>query len=154
MANPTRTSLTVALPDALVAKTSLDPLLEVLHGEVVPVEKITPNPARYFVIVRQLGIKEKIGSIFVPDAAKDAQSWTHGLGVVLKVGPSAYRGRKMEDLGLGEADRPQRGDIIQFQARGVPTRFKVKDIELLALPDDAYYATVEPDQVPYVSFAL
>ena len=129
-------------------------LTEVLHGETVPAAHLIPEPARFNIVIRQLGVREKIGSIHLPDSAKDAQSWTHGLGVVLKVGKSAYRGRKYEDLGLTSEDAPKVGDIIQFQARGVPTRFRVQGIEVMVIPDDAYYAKVLPEQVPYISFAL
>lgn len=130
------------------------PLSEVVHNESVPATHLIPEPARYFLVIRQVGIKDKIGSILMPDSAKDAQSYTHGLGIVLKVGPAAFKGRKFEDMGLTPEHAPKVGDIVQFQARGVPTRFKVLDIELMCIPDDAYYATVLPDQVPYISFAL
>lgn len=129
-------------------------LFAAFKGEKFPDLRHVPEPARYYLIIRQLGIKEKIGSVLLPDSAKDAQSYTHGVGVVLKVGPAAFKGRKFEDMGLTNEQGPKPGDVVQFQARGVPTRFKVQDIELLAIPDDAYYATVLPEQVPYVSFAL
>lgn len=141
MTNPIRKTLDVTISEAL-------------HGEKIPELRFIPEPARYYIILRQLGIKEKIGSLYLPDSAKDAQSWTHGLGIVLKVGPAAFKGRKFEDMGLTHEQAPKHGDIVQFQARGVPTRFKVQDIELLAIPDDAYYATVSPEQVPFISFAL
>lgn len=148
------------LSDALAVGDStplrhIGPRTTTLHGETVPVETLIPTPARYFLVIRQVGIKEKIGSLYIPESAKDAQSYTHGLGVVLKVGPAAFKGRKFEDMGLDPAvHAPKVGDIVQFQARGVPARFKVCDIDLISIPDDAYYATVEPHQVPFISFAL
>jgi len=124
------------------------------HGATVPDLDKVPTPARWNLVVRQLGIKEKIGSLYMPDSVKDAQSYTHGMAVVLKVGSCVYRGRKYEDLGLSPEDGPQVGDIICFRAHSAPTRFKVQDIELMVIPDDAYYATVAPDQVDAISFKL
>lgn len=158
MAHETKKLKVSALSEVLrdaPAPSFAGPRTETLHGETVPVEALIPTPARYFLVIRQVGIKEKIGSLYIPDSAKDAQSYTHGLGIVLKVGPAAFKGRKFEDMGLDPAlHAPKVGDIVQFQARGVPARFKVCDIDLIAIPDDAYYATVEPHQVPFVSFAL
>jgi hypothetical protein len=161
MANEMKKPKLSTLTDVLTVGASLPmwpadkPKTTMMHGETVPVEDLIPNPARYFMMVRQIGIREKIGSLYLPDSAKDAQSYTHGLAIVLKLGPAAYKGRKFEDMGLDpEVHAPKIGDIVQFQARGVPARYRVCDIDLIALPDDSYYGTVEPHQVPFVSFAL
>lgn len=124
------------------------------HGAEVPELWKIPSPARWNIVIRQLGIKEKIGSLYMPDSVKDAQSYTHGMGVVLKVGASVFRGKKYEDLGLSPDDGPKPGDIVCFRAHSAPTRFKVDGIELMVIPDDAYYATVSPEQADFISFKL
>jgi hypothetical protein len=124
------------------------------HGATVPNLDKVPDPERWNLCIRQLGIKEKIGSLYIPDSVKDAQSYTHGMGVVLKVGKCVYRGRKYEDLGLTPEDGPQVGDIICFRAHTAPTRLKVQDIEVMYIPDDAFYARATPDMVDSISFKL
>lgn len=156
MSNPIKKATFTPLGDALsLAVPAYEgPRTRMVHGETVPVDELLPKPARYFLIVKQVGVKEKIGSIYMPDSAKDAQSYTHGLAIVLRMGPATFKGRKFEDMGLGADEAPKVGDIVQFQARSVPAKFRVCDIDLMAIPDDSYYATVEPHQIPFISFAL
>jgi len=123
-------------------------------GEAVPPLENIGEPFTWRLVIKQVAIRKKIGSIELPDSAVDAQSWTHGLGIVLKLGPCAFKGRKWEDLGLADEDKPKVGQLIAFQARGVPTRLKVDGIELLVIPDDAFYMTLTPEQAQHVSFAL
>lgn len=122
------------------------------HGADVPVLEHVPDPERYYLAVAQYKVKKKVGSILLPDSAVDAQGWTHGLAVVLKVGPCAFKGRKMEDLGLSPENAPKVGDIVCYTARVVPSRLKVDGIEVMYIPDDAPYARVTPAQAQFVTF--
>ncbi len=124
-------------------------------GEAVPDLDKIPAPDRYYLCVKQIQIQTKTASgIIIPDQTVDAQTWTHGLAIVLAVGPSSYKGRKMEDLGLSSEDAPQVGTIICFRCRGAPERFKVQGVEVMYIPDDAPYARPTPEQVPFISFKL
>jgi len=135
--------------------TSLD-LEDKWLGEEVPDLELIPRPARFHMTVKQLHVRKKIGSILMPDQVVDAQGWTHGMGIVLKLGKAVYRGRKYEDMGLTpEDDGPQVGDVILFQARTAPVRYKVQGIEVLVIPDDAYHSTCDDRrQVEHLSFNL
>lgn len=124
------------------------------HGASVPPLENIPDPDLWYMTVRQLGIKEKIGSIYVPDSVKDSQGWTQGMAVVVKVGPCCFKGRKYEDLGVTPEMAPKAGDIILFKASSVPTRYRVNDVELMIIPDDAFHSRATPDQCAHLSFKL
>jgi hypothetical protein len=127
-------------------------ITDMFHGAEVPALMHVPEPERYYIAVAQYKIKKRVGSILLPDSAVDAQGWTHGLAVVLKVGPCAFKGRKMEDLGLSPDNAPQVGDIVCYTARVVPSRLKVDGIDVMYIPDDAPYARVSPEMAPHISF--
>ena len=124
------------------------------HGEEIPDERFIPEPDRFLLLVKQLGIKRKIGSIELPDQLVDAQSYTHGMGLVVKVGPCVYKGRKFEDMGATEEMGPKVGDIVTFEARGAPRRIWIKGVELLFIMDDQITSRPTPEQVPHISFKL
>lgn len=121
-------------------------------GEKIPLEAII-EPDRFYVVVKQVAIKQKIGSILMPTSAVDAQSWTHGMALVIKVGPSVYRGRKFEDVGLTPDDGPKVGDVIYFEAR-TPRRLKVDGEEYLLIPDDAIMGRFSREHLARTSFTV
>jgi len=123
------------------------------HGEEVP-DMTGIDVAKWGMAIKQVGLKKKIGSIHLPEQLQDAQGYTHGLGIVLKLGPSCFRGKKCEDLGITPENSAKVGDIILFQAATVPRRIKVDGIEILFINDDAYYGTVEPSEIHRISFKL
>ena len=132
--------LPVAKQDAALTDEQVDALVA---------EQLAPH--RFYLLVKQYGVKKQIGSIFVPESAVDAQEWTHGLGVVLRVGPSVYRGRRFEEINLGPDDGPKAGDIVMFEARQ-PKRFRFHGHTYFLLPDDACTITVAPEAADHVSF--
>lgn len=123
-------------------------------GEDVPPEHMIPEPERFLLLVKQYGVKRKIGSIELPDQLVDAQSYTHGLGLVVKAGKGVYQGRKFEDLGLSADDAPKPGQLVTFEARGAPRRIWINGIELLFIADDSVTSRVLPEQAQHISFKL
>lgn len=121
-------------------------------GEKVPLEAI-PEPDRFNLVIKQVEIKKKFGSILAPSSTIDAQSWTHGMAVVVKRGPSVYRGKKFEDMGLSPEDGPKVGDVIYYESRA-PRRFKVDGEEFLVIPDDAVIARFHRDHLSRIGFTI
>lgn len=121
-------------------------------GETVPVEAI-PNPDRFNLVIKQVEIKKKIGAIIIPGQVVDTQSYTHGMAVVVKAGPSVYRGKKFEDMGLTPEDGPKVGDVVFYESRA-PRRFKVDGEEFLVIPDDAVIARFDRAHLNRIGFNL
>lgn len=139
------------MSSAVAAKIESD-TSDIWFGENVPLEAI-PDPDRFNLVVKQVEIKKKIGSIIVPSSTIDAQSWTHGMAVVVKRGPSVYRGKKFEEMGLSPDDGPKVGDVIYYESRA-PRRFKVDGEEFLVIPDDAVIARFHRAHISRIGFSL
>ena len=134
---------------AAKARKGLD-LDDLFLGEKVPFEAL-PEPQRYYVLLKQVNIRKMIGSIEIPDTVLADQQWHHGMGLVVKVGPSSYRGAKFEDVGLKPEDGPQPGDVYWFQARA-PMRLYVDDELYMLLSDDGLLAKFDRHQLNRVRF--
>ncbi len=145
----------VALKPAGAIQSSIDvghPWL----GEDVPdalVKKLQDMRAvhRFNILVKRVDIKRKVGSVYIPDSVAADMQWLQGLGVVVVVGPSVYRGQKFEDVGLSPDDAPKVGDAVWFNAR-VPQKIKMDGIEFLLLPDDALLMTIPREDLHRFSF--
>lgn len=124
---------------------------DIFLGEHVPLEAI-PEPQRFNVFVKQINLRAKIGSIHIPDTVQADQQWSHGMGLVVKVGPSVYRGAKFEDVGLTPDMGPQVGDIYWFLARA-PQRIFVDNELYMLLADDALLAKFDRRQLDRVRFS-
>lgn len=127
-------------------------------GEDVPPLAHIPNPKLWRVVVKQVGIKKKIKTasgfeLELPDQVVSDQEWTHGMCVVVKVGPAVYRGKKFEDIGVTPEDGPQVGQIYSFEARQ-PKRFKIDGVQLIELADDALTMQFDKEHLHRVSFQV
>lgn len=136
---------------AIIAEPETD-ISDVWLGEKIPLEAI-PDPDRFNLVIKQVTIKTKIKSILLAPSTIDAQSWTHGMAVVVKRGPSVYRGKKFEDMGLSPEDGPKVGDVIYYESRA-PRRFKVDGEEFLVIPDDAVIARFNRDHLSRIGFTI
>jgi co-chaperonin GroES (HSP10) len=112
-----------------------------------------PEPERFFLIVTQVAIRRKVGSIIIPDTAQEDQQWTHGLAMVVKVGPSAYVGKKFEDMGLSQAQCFKPGDLVQFESRA-PRRFFVDGRLFMYIPDDAVMGRPKREHMHRIKFTI
>lgn len=89
-------------------------------------------------------IGEKI-KIINPEVALDANKWRSCTGLVLAVGPDAYRGKRFEERSgpwakVGDWVVFPRHEGTQFNYRGIPMYF-VPDDRLFAIVDDPSYVT-------------
>jgi hypothetical protein len=127
---------------ATTLKVSVDPdqLQDLYMGEPIA-DKVDalPMPERFNLIVAQVAIKKKVGSLILADQTIQDQQWTHGLVVVVKVGPSVFKGKRFEDMGLSPDDAPQVGDILWVSSK-TPNRFTVDRYTFFEVPDDAILA--------------
>jgi hypothetical protein len=119
-------------------------------GEHVPLKAI-PDPARFNVIVKQVNLRKKIGSIEIPDTVLADQQWHHGMGLVVKVGPSVYRGAKFADVGLTPEDGPKVGELWWFTARA-PLRLYVDNELYMLLSDDGLNGKFDRYELDRVRF--
>ncbi len=124
-------------------------------GETVAEEAALPEPGKWYCIVKQIGIKRKVGSIIIPDSVQSDQQWSHGLCLVVRVGPAVYRGSKFRDMEL-DADKhgPKVGDIWTFQARQVRYRVKIDGEDYIEMPDDALVSRINPHELHRYSFMV
>ena len=123
---------------------------DLLLGETVPLEAL-PDPERFYVLLKQVNIRKKIGNIEIPDTVLADQQWSHGMGLVVKVGPSSYRGAKFEDVGLRPENGPQPGDLYWFQARA-PMRLHIDNELYMLLSDDGLLAKFNRKHLDRVRF--
>lgn len=117
---------------------------------VPPLNKL-PRPKRWYMLVRQIGQKRKVRGLLLPQQMVDDQDWTHGAAVVIKLGPSVYRGRKYEELGLTPEDAPKVGEIVYFEARS-PRRIWHKGQCYLIIADDATHSDDDLENLDDISF--
>jgi co-chaperonin GroES (HSP10) len=97
---------------------------------------------RFQLIVRQVNTKKvSKGGIILTDETISDQRWTNGMGEVVALGPSVYRGKKFEDMDLHPSDAPKIGEIVLFESRA-PRRFKFDGVEHMVIPDDAVWGRV------------
>lgn len=110
---------------------------------------------RYQILVRQLGIKKRIGTIIVPDSVVDSQRWTHGLVMVIKLGPGVYAGKRFEDMGLSRDDAPKPGDVWAIESRiSASRRCDLLGSEYFILPDDCGFMRIERDAAHLVTYKV
>lgn len=97
-----------------------------------------PTPVGYRVLVKIVEAPDKIGSIFVPQNAKDAERHLAQMGEVVDIGPLAFQGEQTGGMAWFAV-----GDTIMF-SKYAGARFKVEDVEYRILNDDEALAIV-PD---------
>jgi hypothetical protein len=113
-----------------------------------------PTPDRFYMLVTQVKIREKVGSIILPGTAVKDQDWTHGLGIVVKVGPAVYKGRRFADIGLDESDGFTPGDLVLFNAGASPNRIYVDDRLFLMITDDSVRARPKREHAHRIKFTI
>ena len=116
-----------------------------------PVPNGVPTPERFLIALMPVDIKARIGSIFIPDSAIEAQMWVNGLGKVCAVGPGVYRGRRFEEMGLTPEDGPKVGDIVVYNSKS-PNRLTVDGRTIIFVADDAITSRVDPALAHLIKF--
>lgn len=116
-----------------------------------PVPRGVPTPERFLIALMPVDVKAKIGSIFIPDSAIEAQMWANGLGKVCAVGPGVYKGRRFEEMALTPDDAPKVGDIVVYNSKS-PNRLTVDGRTIILVSDDAISARVDPALAHLIKF--
>lgn len=116
------------------------------------VEAVSP-PDRFYMAITQCQVRKKVGSIIIPGKAVEDQEWTHGLGIVVKVGPAVYEGRRFADIGLSkETHGFKPGDLVHFNAGASPRRAYFDGRLFLYITDDAVISRPDRRFVHRMSF--
>jgi chaperonin GroES len=98
-----------------------------------------PQPAGYRVLIATLRVNEKTeGGVYMPDKIKDAEDTASILGLVLTVGPEAYRDPDRFPSG----PYCKVGDFVIFRSYS-GTRFKIGDQEFRLINDDTVEGVVD-----------
>lgn len=114
-----------------------------------------PSPERFYLAVTQVSIKKKTaGGILLPDQVVADQEWTSGAALVVKVGPSCFKGRRFEDIGLSEADVFKPGDVVHFNAGGSPRRLHVDGRLFLFITDDSVISRIDRKHLHRIKFTI
>ena len=121
-------------------------------GETIPFEAL-PKPERFHILLKQVNIKRKVGSVLIPDSVQHDQQWSHGMGLVVALGPAVFQGQKFVDMGLSPETGPQLGDIYWFEARA-PRRLKVDGELYLLIADDGLLAKFDRKHLDRMSFNI
>lgn len=116
-----------------------------------PIPEGIPTPERFLLFVMPVDVKDRIGSLFIPDSAVEAQLWVNGIGKVCAKGPGVYRGRRFEEQGLTPDDAPSVGDLVIYNAKS-PNRIKIAGRTLILVADDAILARVDPAHAHKIVF--
>lgn len=104
-----------------------------------------PNPmpqvCGYYLLVKPLKAKEKVGSILLPDQVKDDVQQLTNVARVLAVGPEAYKGERFAEPWC------KVGDYVVFQKfRG--SKILVQNIPVTLIADDEVLMVVEsPEEI-------
>jgi co-chaperonin GroES (HSP10) len=145
------TPITDAIREVLTEKDPFAAVRPYVNEDLnIPLEAL-PYPERFNLIVRQVSIKKKIGSIILADQTVSAQEWTHGTAVVCKVGPSVFRGQRFKDMGLGPEDGPKVGDLVYVMPRN-PNRFEVDGELYMLIADDGIFARLDPKHAHRITY--
>lgn len=100
------------------------------------------RPTGYRLLVAVAKVREKQGSLYIPEQSKADEEVAAILGKVIAMGGDAYSGERFPN---GEYCKP--GDVIMMASYS-GRRFKIKDREYRLINDDTVMAVVnEPDEI-------
>jgi co-chaperonin GroES (HSP10) len=129
------------------------PDFSALSGDLGLAASVLSGMERFYLLIKHVEIKRKIGSLLMPDQVVSGQEWNHGLAEVVMVGPAAFKGTRFADMGLTEANAPKPGEYIIFQSRA-PLRFKIDGELYLVIADDGFVARVKHEHAHRISFQV
>jgi co-chaperonin GroES (HSP10) len=101
------------------------------------------SPIEYKVLIDPVKVEEKIGSIIIPDATRDAEKYAQIKGRIVAASPLAFSYASPEEYEAAGARKPAPGDMVLF-AKYAGVRVKGKDgVEYLIANDKDITAIVE-----------
>lgn len=103
------------------------------------------RPIGYRLIVKPETVEEKVGSIYIPDEAKDQKQWKQSKGEVVAMGELAFTtGTPGKEDYIAFPNRPKVGDVVMFREYA---GYAWKD------EDGTRFATLNDDDVMGVEIA-
>lgn len=101
------------------------------------------NPTEYKVLIEPEEIAAKVGSIFIPDAAKDQEKFAQIRGRIIASSPLAFSYASNEEWQAANASKPKPGDTVLY-AKYAGVNVKGKDgKEYRLIIDKDICATIE-----------
>lgn len=112
------------------------------HDELDKLSSKLPKPTGWKILVAMPADIDKVGSIFIPDSAKEQNRQSSMTGYVLAMGPEAYK-----DTSRYTVPWCAEGDYVLIKAFS-GTRFQIGDREFRLINEDTVEAVVpHPEEV-------
>ncbi|MEQ1711642.1 MAG: hypothetical protein ABL908_09585 [Hyphomicrobium sp.] len=127
-----------AVPLSLVE----DPKQALIDEILAPIPDGAPPAIFWRVTVMQIGMRSSSkGGILLTEKTESDQSWAHGLGKIVSMGPLAFKAPQFE--GIPEDQLPKVGDICLFNPKS-PARVMRNGVLFMIMNDDAITSVVNP----------
>lgn len=110
---------------------------EEITSNSVPDPSPLPDVPGPYLLIRAVDIKEKRGSVLLPESVSDDIKYLCNVGRILAVGPYAYKGKELTEGPWFTSGNPQVGEFVvysrfagqNFRYNGVNLKL-VKDIDI------------------------
>lgn len=114
-----------------------------------PDPEVLPQVCGYNLLVRPLRVKEKVGSIILPDSVRDDAQALTNVARVLAVGPDAYTGDR-----FSTGPWCKKGDYVVFSKfRGAKILFRNVPLTLIA-DDEVLMVVNDPLDIQAANFNM
>lgn len=101
------------------------------------------NPTEFKVLVLPDNVEEKIGSVYIPDKAKDQEQFAQTRGRIVAASPLAFNYADDEDWAVANAEKPKVGDTVLY-AKYAGFEIEGKDgVKYCMIVDKDICATIE-----------
>lgn len=101
------------------------------------------NPTEYKVLVLPDSIEEKIGSVYIPDKAKEQEQFAQTKGRIVAASPLAFSYADEEEWLAASAEKPKVGDTVLY-AKYAGFEIEGKDgVKYYMIVDKDICATIE-----------
>ena len=110
-----------------------------------PLKGITlPTPGGWYILCAQYVRPAKVGAILMPDRVRDEDKYQGRCGIVLAIGPDAYRGDKYPSGPWCKV-----GDWVAWPAvENAASRMEYAGVTVTAIPDDRVVLIgVDPERI-------
>jgi co-chaperonin GroES (HSP10) len=129
--------------DITVTREELDALGTIHPAVPRPLNFTGICPTEYKVLIDPTPIADKIGSIIIPDQAKETEKYAQIKGRIVARSPLAFSYATPEEWEANKARKPEAGDLVLY-AKYAGVRVKGKDgQEYLLVNDKDITATIE-----------
>jgi co-chaperonin GroES (HSP10) len=95
-------------------------------GEGLSINPTGIQPTEFKVLILPKAVQEKIGSLFLPEQAKESEKWATIEGTLIACSPLAFTYAKEEEWEASGGSKPKPGDRVLF-AKYAGVRHKGSD---------------------------